>query len=60
MMDYDDFRGITTLMVMIAFLGVVWWAYSSRRKQRFDNAANSIFEDDDKQLHEASVKEVDK
>ncbi|QTR48737.1 CcoQ/FixQ family Cbb3-type cytochrome c oxidase assembly chaperone [Candidatus Thiothrix anitrata] len=35
-MEYSDFRGISTLLVMIAFFVVVWWAYSKRRKQRFD------------------------
>ena len=59
-MDYNDFRGITTLLAMIAFLAVVWSAYSSRSKRRFDNAANSIFDTEEKQLHDASVKEVDK
>lgn len=59
-MSYDDFRGITTLMVLIAFLAVVWWAYSKNRKTRFDTAANSIFDEQENKVHEASVKEVDK
>lgn len=59
-MSYDDFRGITTLMVLIAFLAVVWWAYSKNRKARFDTAANSIFDEQENKVHEASVKEVDK
>ena len=60
MMDYNDFRGITTLMVLVAFLAVVWWAYSKSRKKRFDDAANSIFDEGEKQMHDASVKETDK
>jgi Cbb3-type cytochrome oxidase, subunit 3 len=59
-MDYSDFRGITTLLVVIAFLAVVWWAYSRKRQQRFDTAANSIFDADEEKVHSASVKEVDK
>jgi cytochrome c oxidase cbb3-type subunit 4 len=59
-MTYDDFRGITTLMVLLAFAGVVWWAYSSRRKQRFEDDAKSIFDDEEEKVHDASVKEVDK
>lgn len=60
MMDYNDFRGITTLMVLIAFLAVVWWAYSKNRKKRFDDAANSIFDEEEQKVHDASVKERDK
>jgi cytochrome c oxidase cbb3-type subunit 4 len=59
-MDYNDFRGITTLMVLIAFLAVVVWAYSRKRVKRFEEAANSIFDEQEEQVHEASMKEVDK
>ncbi|WP_287600584.1 cbb3-type cytochrome c oxidase subunit 3 [Thiothrix sp.] len=59
-MDYSDFRGITTLLVVIAFFIVVGWAYSNKRKQRFDTAANSIFDESEEKVHSASVKEVDK
>lgn len=39
-------RGIGTAVVFIAFIGVVIWAYSSRRKSSFDEAANLPFADD--------------
>lgn len=48
-MDIGTFRGITTLLVMIAFLGVVFWAYSKRRKNDFDEAKNLPFADEDDQ-----------
>ena len=48
-MDMDDIRGITTLLVMLAFLGVCFWAYSSKQKDRFDEAANLPFADEDDQ-----------
>lgn len=35
-------------MVFIAFIGVVLWAYSSKRKSSFDEAANLPFADDPK------------
>ncbi len=59
-MDYNDFRGITTLMVFIAFIAVVVWAYSRKRDKRFSDAANSIFDAEEEQVHQASMKEVDK
>jgi len=40
-------RGITTLLVMISFLGICFWAYSAKSKKRFDEAANLPFADDD-------------
>ncbi|SHE57224.1 cytochrome c oxidase cbb3-type subunit 4 [Modicisalibacter ilicicola DSM 19980] len=47
-MDIGTFRGITTLLIMIAFLGIVFWAYSKRRKKDFDEAKNLPFADEDK------------
>lgn len=46
-MDIGTFRGITTLLIMIAFLGVVFWAYSKRRKKDFDEASHLPFADED-------------
>lgn len=46
-MDINDLRGIQTLLVMVAFFGIVWWAYSSHRKKSNDEAANLPFDDDE-------------
>lgn len=46
-MDINDLRGIQTLLVMIAFFGIVWWAYSSYRKKSNDEAAHLPFDDDE-------------
>ncbi len=46
-MDINTLRGIATLLVMIAFIGVCLWAYSGRRKASFDEAANLPFVDDE-------------
>ncbi|BAJ02140.1 cbb3-type cytochrome oxidase subunit 3 [Shewanella violacea] len=45
-MDYGIIQGIITLVVMFTFLGIFSWAYSSRRKDQFDEAANLVFEDE--------------
>jgi cytochrome c oxidase cbb3-type subunit 4 len=47
-MDIGTIRGIGTAVVFIAFISVVLWAYSSRRKSNFDEAANLPFADDPK------------
>ncbi|HSF79278.1 MAG TPA: CcoQ/FixQ family Cbb3-type cytochrome c oxidase assembly chaperone [Steroidobacteraceae bacterium] len=39
-------RGLATLLALLAFAGVVWWAWSGRRKQQFDRAAHMPLEED--------------
>ena len=45
--DIGTIRGIGTAVVLIAFVAVVLWAYSGKRKSSFDEAANLPFADDD-------------
>ena len=45
-MDINDLRGLSTLFLMIAFIGLCFWAYSSKRKVPFDEAANMPFADE--------------
>ncbi len=47
-MDINDVRGFATVLMMIAFVGICWWAFSPRRKKRFSDAANLPFEDEQK------------
>ncbi len=46
-MDMNTWRGIFTTLALIAFVGVWIWAWSSKRKSAFDEAANLPFADDD-------------
>lgn len=46
-MDINDVRGLGTVFALIAFLGIVAWAYSSSRKKRFEDDGDIIFKDDD-------------
>lgn len=41
---------IWTVVVLVLFVGIVLWAWSSKRKQRFDEAANIPFDDDDEMV----------
>jgi cytochrome c oxidase cbb3-type subunit 4 len=45
-MDINTVRGISTIVVMIVFVGICLWAYSGSKKKDFDDAANLPFEDD--------------
>jgi len=46
-MDINDLRAVLTVVSFIAFIGIVWWAFSAARKHRFERAARSVLEDDD-------------
>ena len=45
-MDTGTFRGLITLFLIVAFIGIFIWSYSKRRKPDFDEAANLPFADD--------------
>jgi cytochrome c oxidase cbb3-type subunit 4 len=46
-MDINDLRGLSTLFLMVSFIGLCLWAYSSKRKKSFDDAANIPFADEE-------------
>lgn len=45
-MDINDLRSGTTVLLFVLFCGIVWWAYSDRRKQDFAEAARLPLDDD--------------
>jgi cytochrome c oxidase cbb3-type subunit 4 len=53
-MDLNDLRAWHTVVLLIAFVGIIIWAYSKRRKTSFDEAANLPFADEDQ--HKATIK----
>jgi cytochrome c oxidase cbb3-type subunit 4 len=53
-MDINDFRSLQTVLAFVAFIGIVIWAWSKRRKKSFDDAANLPFADEDQ--HKSTVK----
>ena len=46
-MDQGLIGSIFTVIVFIAFIGVVYWAFSKRNKDRFEEAANLVFDDEE-------------
>lgn len=38
-MDLPTLRGLVTLVLMLAFIGIVIWAWSGKRKKDFEQAA---------------------
>lgn len=48
------FSMISVFLMLFAIIGISWWAFSPRRKKRFDDAANLPFADEselEKQQH---------
>jgi cytochrome c oxidase cbb3-type subunit 4 len=45
-MDVNDLRSVTTLLMFVAFLGIVVWAWAGHRRASFDDAAQLPFMDD--------------
>lgn len=46
-MDTNDMRVIFTVVTFLTFIGILLWAYSGRRKQDFDEAAQLPFTEDE-------------
>lgn len=47
-MNLVDIHSIWTVVIFVGFIAIVVWAYSSRQKARFDEAANLVFADEEK------------
>ena len=46
-MDINTIRAAITVAALITFLGIVAWAWSSRRRADFEAAARLPFDEDD-------------
>jgi cytochrome c oxidase cbb3-type subunit IV len=46
-MELNLLRSLVTLISFAVFAGIVYWAFNSRNRARFDEAANLPFESDD-------------
>ena len=42
----EEIRSLMTLAAFSSFVGIVWWAYTPRRKQELDAVAESILKDE--------------
>jgi cytochrome c oxidase cbb3-type subunit 4 len=56
MIDINDIRAWHTAIMLIAFIGIFVWAYSKKRRNDFDEAANLPFAD--QAMHEQSVAQI--
>ncbi len=44
------FHAVWTVVLFVIFIGIVLWAWSSKRKKRFDEAARLPLDDDEEKL----------
>ena len=42
-----DISSLLTLISFLTFIGIIWWAFSERRTEAFDEAANLPFADEE-------------
>ena len=45
--DMGDVRGVIAVLTMLAFGGIVWWAYRSGNRERFEADARLPFDDEE-------------
>ncbi|EPR7490307.1 cbb3-type cytochrome oxidase subunit 3 [Vibrio alginolyticus] len=46
-MDFGTIHSIYTVVLFASFIGIVWWAFSKKRKTRFEEDANLVFADEE-------------
>ena len=56
-MEMGDLRGLATILCMVGFAAIVWWAYGPSRKDYFDQAAQLPFADEAEPVRNASARE---
>lgn len=59
-MDINTLRSIVTVLFVISFLWITWWAYSKKQKDAFSDAANLPFADEPQQKNAQSKGDGDK
>ncbi len=50
-MEMGTLRGLVTLALMVAFVAIWVWAWSSRRRKDFDEASRLPLEEDSRAAH---------
>lgn len=46
-MDLNELRSLYTVLAFVSFVGIVLWAYSGKRKARFEEAGRLPMMEDD-------------
>jgi cytochrome c oxidase cbb3-type subunit 4 len=55
-MDINELRSLMTVVSLLTFLGIVWWAFGLKsNKKRFEEAANLPFADEEAERFELGL-----
>lgn len=46
-MDAGTLGSVVTVLFFALFIGIVWWAFHRENKQKYEEAANLPFEEED-------------
>ena len=49
-MDMTWVQSVWSIVVLVTFIGIIVWAFSSKRRASFDATARSVIDDDDSNL----------
>ena len=53
-MDLNDVRTLWTTLSFLAFVGIIIWAFSGKRKQQFEEAARLALDDEPDSVNKSS------
>ena len=56
-MDFTLIQALWSIVILITFLGIVFWAYSGKRKADFEEAARLPFDDEPSQENNKTASE---
>lgn len=56
-MDINTLRSLVTVLLFLIFLGIVAWAWSSRNRSAFDEAAALPFQDEPLKTYNGGTRE---
>ena len=60
LMDINIFRGLITVVLLFAFIALVFWVYRPENKQKFKHISEQLIDDDltiDQPVYEGKVNE---
>ncbi len=46
-MDFGTIHSVYTVVLFASFIGIVWWAFGKKRKERFEEDAYLVFADEE-------------
>ena len=58
-MDYSVYSSVMTVLMLVAFLAIVAWAYDGRRRAQFEEASMLPFDEEAAPGQESTTRQVE-